>query len=292
MFHDQRELGVSVVRVLAVGAAGQRAGLAVRALVEAGVDVRGLVHSAGKERVARANGAAETVVADLGDHDALVAALRGVDGVFHVIPAFAPDEAGMGVAMVRAAVDAGVGRFVFSSVYHPSLTSLSNHRAKQPAEQALYDSHLRFTILQPAMFMSQLDGLVGAARDKGVVSGPYSADSRMSYVDYRDVAEVVALAFTTDRLDNGTFELSAPGMYSRVDLAALLTDIVGRPVRAESTPAALPDSMPAPMREGLMRMLAHYDEHGFHGGNDLVLEAILGRRPTGVPDYLAEVAAR
>lgn len=278
------------MKVLAAGAAGDSAGMVVRALADRGVEVRGLVHSAAKEKTARDNGATETVVADLTDRDALVSALHGMDGVFHVIPAFVDDEALAGVTMVHAAVEAGVKRFVFSGVYHPSLTDLSNHRAKQPAEQALFESDLSFTILQPSMFMAQLNGLIDAARDHGVISGPYSTGSAMAYVDYHDVAEVAAIALTGDRLVNGTFELSGPGMFTRSELADLLAGIVGRPVRAEASAIALSDAMPPPMRDGLSKMLANYDRYGFHGGNSLVLETILGRPPMSVPDYLTQLA--
>jgi uncharacterized protein YbjT (DUF2867 family) len=72
--------------------------------------------------------------------------------VFHINPAFGPDEAGMGVSMVTAAAAAGVSKFVFSSIYHPSL-SLTNHAGKRPVEEALYDSGMDFTVLQPAMFI-------------------------------------------------------------------------------------------------------------------------------------------
>jgi uncharacterized protein YbjT (DUF2867 family) len=281
----------NILKVLAVGAAGSSAGSVVRALTARGIAVRGLVHSEEKEDVARRNGAVETVIADLTDIDSLSEAVAGVDGVFHIIPAFVPDEVSAGVTLVRAAEEARVKRFVFSSVYHPSLTNLSNHRDKMPAERAIYDSAMEFTVLQPAMFMAQLVGVSAQAQGSGVITGPYSSNSSMSYVDYRDVAEVAALAFTTDRFMNGTFELAAPGMFSRTDLAKLLTELIGRPVRADSSPPVVPagSGMPPAMREGLNQMFAHYDEHGFHGGNSLVLESMLGRPPTTVPEYLAQL---
>jgi uncharacterized protein YbjT (DUF2867 family) len=282
------------VKVLAVGAAGSSAGMVIPALVRRGVEVRGLVHDTSKEQLARQAGATETVVADLGDLDAITTAADGVDGVFGVIPAFAADEAALGVNIVRAAVRAGARKVVFSSVYHPSLTALSNHRSKQPAEAALYESDLIFTILQPAMFMQQLVGAWRSAKQAGVITAAYSADSRMSYVDYRDVAEVAAAAFTDDRLDYGTFELAAPGMYTRHDLARLMAEALGRNVSAETTSfeqwAEAMGMPPGPLRDGLATMTDHYDAHGFHGGNSLVLETLLGRAATTVPDYVAELA--
>ena len=58
--------------------------------------------------------------------------------------------------MVKAAVSAKVRKFVFSSVIHPSISKLSNHAAKRPVEEALYESGMEFTVLQPTMFMSNL----------------------------------------------------------------------------------------------------------------------------------------
>ena len=275
--------------VLAVGAAGRSAGLVTRALAARGVPVRGLVRSPQRAAQARRNGAEETVVADLGDEESLVAALQGVEAVFHVVPAFLPDEAATGRLMVSAAVRAGVRRLVFSSVYHPSLVDLSNHRGKLVVEQAIYDSGLEFTILQPAMFMSQLAGYLPDAR-QGVITGPYSAQSRLAYVDYRDVAEAAALALTTDRLVGGTFELAGPGEFSREDIAAELSTLLARPVRATGRlPEALDPQLPDDLATGLLRMFDHYHRAGLRGGSSLVLDTLLGRPATSVPDYLREL---
>lgn len=278
------------MKVLAVGAAGPSAGLVTQALASQGVQVRGLVHSAGRADQARRNGAEEVVVADLGDEESLAAALPGVDAVFHVVPAFLPDEAGTGQLMVFAAAQAGVRRVVFSSVYHPSLVDLSNHRDKLPVEQAIYDSGLEFTILQPAMFMSQLGGYLPGARSRGLITGPYSPETKLAYVDYRDVAEVAATAFTTDRLVGGTFELAGPGEFSRRDIAEELSTLLDRPVRATGTlPTELDPQLPEHLRTGLLRMFDHYDRSGLRGGSSLVLDTLLGRPATSVPDYLREL---
>ncbi|HEY0248253.1 MAG TPA: NmrA family NAD(P)-binding protein [Gryllotalpicola sp.] len=280
------------MKVLTVGAAGESAGLVTRALAARDVEVRGLVQSDARADAARRNGASETAVADLNDAAALGRALEGVDAVFHIVPAFVPDEVATGLVMVEAAVAAGIRRIVFSSVYHPSLIELSNHRDKQPVEQAIYDSELEFTILQPAMFMAQLGDYFASAREQGMITGPYSPKSKMAYVDYRDVAEAAALALTTDRLLGGTFELAGPGEYSRHDVAHELATLLGRPVRAEGAePAELDPRMPVPLRDGLQRMFHHYDSVGLRGGSSLVLDAILGRPATSVPDYLRELVS-
>jgi uncharacterized protein YbjT (DUF2867 family) len=280
------------MKVLMVGATGSNVGAVLPELVKREVTVRALVRNEQRAGVARGLGAAETVIADLTEPASLHAAVAGVDGVFHVNPAFAPGEAEMGVAIVESAQAAGVRKFVFSGVLHPSISAMVNHSAKQPVEEALYGSSMDFTVLQPAMFMQNLTGLWREVAEHGRLSLPYSVSVKTCWVDYRDVAEVAALAMTGDELSYGVFELCAPGMVDRVQMAAMISEEIGRRVEAQETPrsqwaSGLPEG---PIREGLTRMMAHYDKHGFPGGNALVLRTILDREPRSLTQYFHELA--
>jgi uncharacterized protein YbjT (DUF2867 family) len=275
-----------MMKVLATGATGWVAQHVVSALVDAGHHVRAVVHDPAKAGIPLGLGAKETVQADLRNPASLDAALDGVDGAFLITPAFAPDATELGLALVEAAQRSRVRKLVYSGVYHPSL-ALENHASTLPIEAALYASDLDFTVLQPAMFLQGLDGAWQQARDSGALVMPWSKSSRMTYVDYRDVAEVAALAFSDSRLSYGTFELAAGGMIDRTTLAELFSAASGIPITAQDVPAgALPSSLPA----GLRAMFAEYDRHGFHGGNSLVLASILGRAPRSLEDYVTELA--
>lgn len=283
------------MNVLMIGATGHYAGLVVPELTKRGVTVRALVQNESKAGAARQRGAAETVVGDLRDPASLRAAAESMDGVFYLNPAFAPDEATLGTNMVAAAKAAGVRKFTFSSVIHPSL-ALVNHADKRPVEAALYDSGLNFTVLQPTMFMQNLTGSWPQALKTGQLVMPYSKHAKVCYVDYRDVAEAAALALTTDALDYGTFELCASGLLDRVELAALMSEAAGRSIEAgEIAPAewAKTAGIPAgPLRDGLLAMNQAYDQHGFAGGNGLVLRTILGREPRTLRQFFQELARR
>lgn len=278
-----------------IGASGRFAGLVVPELIRRGIWVRSLVRSKEAERVARERGADETVIGDLEDTRGLISATVGADGVFYIGPAFHPRESSMGVTMVNAARAAGVRKFVYSAVIHPSLSKLTNHAAKRPVEEALVESGMTFTILQPASFMQNLSMEWGRILETGVYALPYSPRSRVCYVDYRDVAEAAALALVGDRMDNGTFELCAPGMFSRVQVSAMLSEALGRRIEAAridfdewAEAAHLPEG---PRRRGMQRLYADYDQYGFHGGNGLTLRAILGREPRSLRQYLRELVA-
>lgn len=200
----------------------------------------------------------------------------------------------MGVAMVDAVRAAGVRKFVFSGVIHPSISAMTNHAAKLPVEEALYSSEMDFTVLQPARFMQNFERSWNDIVEHDRLAQPYSLSSKMCWVDYRDVAEVAAMAMTGDQLSYGTFELCAPGLLDSHDTAAIISEVLGRAITAVQIPldefaSQLPEG---PFRDGMRRMMAHYDRHGLPGGNPLVLRAILGREPRSLKDYFRELASR
>ncbi len=278
------------MNVLMVGATGDFGSLVIPELKKHKIRVSALVRNEDKIQEALDAGADEAIVADLDDYDSLMHAMDRVDGVFHLNPAFAENEAALGLNMVKAANARDVKKFVFSSVYHPSL-SLVNHAGKRPVEEALYESDMNFIILQPAMFMQLLSGSLKDIMSNQAISMPYSRHSKMSYVDYREVAEVVGIAFSDDKLDYGTFELCAPGMVDRIALAEIFSKAFDLTIKAQET--ELPPSSPSDgyQKKAMQAMLKHYDDYGFKGGNSLILEAILGRKPKTVEQFIMELAS-
>ena len=186
----------TLASILAIGAAGKFAGLIVPELARRGAKVRGLVRTSGEIDAAKAAGAQEAVVGDLTDTASVGRAMAGMSRVFYIAPAFLPNEADVGVAIVRAAKDAGVKRFVFSSVIHPILSELANHAAKAPVEDALLTSGMEFTFLHPTVFFQNFTAGWPRVVESGVLAEPWSVESRFSRVDYRDVAEAAAIALT------------------------------------------------------------------------------------------------
>jgi uncharacterized protein YbjT (DUF2867 family) len=219
--------------ILAIGAAGKFAGMVVPELAKRGANVRGFVRSPDEKNTPMAAGAAAVVIGDLVEKASVRAAMKGVDRVFYIAPAFLPHEAEVGVRVVEAAKDAGVRRFAFSSVIHPTLSALGNHAEKGPVEEALLSSGMEYTFLHPTVFFQNFSSSWASVVKTGVFAEPWSADRRFSRVDYRDVAEVAAIALTEDRLLYGTFELCAEGWLNRHEIAAMMSEVLGRPIEAE-----------------------------------------------------------
>jgi uncharacterized protein YbjT (DUF2867 family) len=270
--------------VLVIGASGHAAGHVVSALAARNVRVRGFVRDAGRREEVLQRGATEVAVGDLTQSDSVRSALADVTSVFYLAPAFIADEADIGTTVVEQARRAGVMRFVFSSVIHPGL-DLINHRAKAPVELALYDSGMAYAVLQPALFFQNFAESFGRAVRTGVLAEPWSVETRFSRVDYRDVADVAALALTEDRLVGGSYELAADGHLNRHDVAALMSRAAGTPITAERVDPDTLTDVPAPMRA----MFRHYDHAGLLS-TAVTLTAALGRRPRTLLDYFRELA--
>ncbi|MBC8140344.1 MAG: NmrA family NAD(P)-binding protein [Armatimonadetes bacterium] len=282
--------------ILSVGAAGHFAGLVVPELAKRGVTVRALIRDVEQTDAVLQKGATEVAIGDLSDRASIDAALNGVDSVFYIAPVSISNEAEIGVAMVAAAKQAGVRRFVFSSLIHPALSALPNHIAKAPVEEAILASDMEFVLLHPSMFFQNIAEGWQETIKTGVYTEPWSSDSRFSRVDYRDVAEVAAIALTENRLTWGTFELCAEGHLSRKEMARLMSEVLGTNIE----PGTVAPKKLAPSSENseearemasLQPMIDWYDKHGLVG-NALILRAILGREPRTLRDYLAELAAK
>jgi uncharacterized protein YbjT (DUF2867 family) len=280
--------------VLVVGAAGRFAGLVVPELARRGAVVRGLVRNAENAAIAQKNGAAEAVLGDLRDARSLDEAMRGVDAVFHVGPAFVRDEAQLGLNVVAAAQRNGVSKVVFSGVAHPS-DQLANHVSKRPVEDALFRSGLEFVVLQPVTLFQNIEAPWPGVLEHGLFAEPFAASSRIARVDYRDVAEAAAIALTEDRLTYGTFELCSGEMPDRHEIAAAMSEVLGRPVRAaemnfDDWAAVAGTGFDAAQLALFGEVFRTYTEHGLRA-NGLVLETVLRRRPRTLRDYLRDLAA-
>ncbi len=186
-------------------------------------------------------------------------------------------------------------RIVFSSVIHPVIGTLQNHIQKVPVEEVVVESGMEFTFLHPAVFYQNLAAAWPGVVKTGAFAEPFSATARISRVDYRDVAEVAAMAFTEDRLLNGTFELCADGGLDRGEVAAVMGEVLGRPIEAaapdfDTWMAAAKLPYDEHQKEELAAMYAYYDRYGLVA-NPLTLRAILGCEPRSMRQFFADLAA-
>jgi NAD(P)H dehydrogenase (quinone) len=218
-------------------------------------------------------------------------ATQGARAIYHICPNVSPDEIQIGKAAIIAAHDAGVEQFVFHSVMHPQTEAMTHHWNKLRVEEAMFESGLAFTILQPASYMQNVLAGWHTITERGVYAVPYTVEARMSMVDLEDVAQAAAIVLTEPYHLGATYELAGPEVLTQTQVAEVLSTYLKRVVRAEQvtieewTRQAQASGMGQYQIETLVRMFNYYDRHGFWG-NPHTLTSLLGRTPTKLEAFI------
>ncbi len=279
--------------ILVTAANGNQGRLLVPKLLASHLSIRACVQSESSAERLRSMGVQDVVVGDISEPAVLVKALRGIEKVYHVGPTLHPRERAMGIALIDAAKAAGVGHFVFSSVLHAITTDLVQHEIKRDVEEHLLSSGLEFTILQPSNYMLPLK--LRPAFDRDVFELSWSLERRQSLVDLDDVTDVARKVLTDGEAHAGaTYELVGPGRYTAHELGAIISRVVGRPIRVRRIDADtylkawIGDTDPAQATHQLRVLKSiteRYSSHDFIG-NPNVLTWLLGRAPTDFETFV------
>jgi uncharacterized protein YbjT (DUF2867 family) len=157
-------------------------------------------------------------------------ALAGVETLFLVSGRESATRLDEHLAVVDAAVHAGVQRIVYLSFLGASAESIFTlGRQHFFTEQAIRASGLGFTFLRDSFYQDVLPGMVGA---DGVIRGP-GGTGRISVVARDDVAEVAAVVLrsaATGVHDGATYDVTGPEALTLAEIAAELQAAAGVPV--------------------------------------------------------------
>ena len=145
-------------------------------------------------------------------------------------------EIGRRVVQHRAAIDAAVAAGVHWAAYtgipNPSDSNpgaaARDHRA---TEEALRESGLAWTFLRNSIYAESLVRGGGPALASGTLV-TNAGEGRTSYVSREDCAAAAAAVLTSDGHDGKEYDITGPEALSGADLAALASELSGKPVEA------------------------------------------------------------
>lgn len=256
----------------------------------------------------------ETVTGHLGDADALHRLVAGADVVVHLGAAvkartkaefFAVNTAGTELLLAAVAAEAPGARLVHVSSLAARAPHLSPYAAsKRAAEDAVLASGLPATIVRPPGVYGPGDREILAllrAAMRGWLPVPGEAGNRVSLLYGPDLGAMLA-KLAVEGSGTGTIlephDGTAAG-YSYGELAAILSEVAGRPVRPLVVPPALLRGAgalngllarlagrPAMLTAAKARELLHPD---WVAGKDAAISALL--RPTGLAQGLGATLA-
>lgn len=234
----------------------------------------------------------ELAQADYGDRASLDAAFKGAELVL-VISGEGPND--VRTAQHRSAFEAakaaGVRRIVYTSAVNP--TSASRFvwaKAHEASEAWLKGSGVAYTILRDNSYYSNIAGLLAQAKENGTLPFPGIA-AKVAYIDHADVAGALAGALLNEGYEDKVYEISGAEAHSAIDLAALLTELTGREVKALDVPAkAFEDQFramgwPDFVAEGVASFFAALGA-GEYAATSRDVERLSGRPSTSARDYL------
>jgi uncharacterized protein YbjT (DUF2867 family) len=213
--------------ILIIGSTGTIGSLVVQELADRGSEVYALVHKSEPKfpaGVAPVNG-------DVTDIESMRKAFVGIDTLFLLNPVEA-DELNRALLMLDLAVESGIKRVVYFSMFHADVFLDCPHAcAKYAAELMIGRFGIPATILRPNYFF-QNDG--PAILKTGVYPMPIGSRGT-SMVDARDIAAVAALSLirredATEPLPTEIIEIHGPDVVTGDSAAALWSEVLGRKV--------------------------------------------------------------
>lgn len=187
-------------------------------------------------RLSRQPGPTEVVVGDLTDRASLAPALAGIRRCLVVLPCH-PAERELGENLARALSESPVERLVCVSLpRQPQLAHLPRVAAWTAVLAALEDTGIPVIELQANHLMQE-----DLAWREDLCAGrfllPLGAVG-VHRLDVRDLADAAARCLIEDGLYVGRFRLDGAEALSAAVCAAVWSQALGRPVRAEDDPTA------------------------------------------------------
>ena len=232
--------------------------------------------------------------ADFNDPASLSEAFAGVDRLL-LISTDVLGEPGLRLrqhrAAIKAAQEAGVSHVVYTSLVGPGPDSpvlfAPDHYG---TETALADSTLDWTVLRNNIYAEILLGSLGQAMQTGQLFSA-AAQGKTAYVTREDCARAAAAALASSFNGRRTLDITGPEALSQADLAALATQIAGKPITY--VPLELEQLIQGMVGAGLPQPIAEtyasIDTAMAQGQFDVVskgVEELTGTKPASVIEFL------
>lgn len=162
------------------------------------------------------------------DQAALTEALGGCETLFLVSATEAEQRVVEHAHAIRAAVDAGVARIVYTSFLgadpDATFTFAQDHFA---TERLIRESGLAWTFLRDSQYLDFLPRLVG---EDGVIRGP-AYEGRCAWVARDDVADAAAAVLSDPGAHDGkVYDLTGPEAHTLTEAAEVLSSVTGREI--------------------------------------------------------------
>jgi NAD(P)H dehydrogenase (quinone) len=256
-----------------------------RALIERlrGQDVLAVVRKPADLGVEQAHG-------DFTQPETVTAHLSAGDRLFLNSMPF-PGFAESFTTVIDQAKAAGVAQIVTVSVRGAKPGNRLSSGVHGQVDEHLRASGVPYAILQAASFMQNLIGDLRGDRFYGSWG-----DSRMNYIDARDIGDVAAVLLTRPAGQSRDYLLTGPRSFTAAEIAAEMTAALGREIRYVDLPVAemsarlAAEGIPEPYATDLPTVQSTVADAGWWEVNHTVQD-VTGHPPRTLAQFLADHAS-
>ena len=167
--------------------------------------------------------------ADFDDRVSLDEAVRGAESVLLISGSEVGRRVSQHAHVIDAAQAAGVRHLVYTSAPHADTTPLVLAPEHKATEELIRASGLTFTFLRNSGYTENYLGDLEQARTTGGVVSSVGA-GRVASASRADYAAAAAAVLTGTGHDGAVYELSGDTVWDFADLAAAISQVIGRDV--------------------------------------------------------------
>ena len=276
---------------LIAGASGNVASRVASSLAEQGNRVHAITSKA--ERAGKVEGNLHWVCADPSQGKDVADIFAGVDRAFlYVPPGYAAQDTFL-APLLQAAVDHKLEKVVLLTAFGANADENSPLRL---AERQLEQSGIAYNIVRPNWFMQNFSSFwLQGINEQNAILLP-TAQAKGSFIDVRDIADVVVRLIATDDLNNQAFDITGSQALDHDEVAAILSRVTGRHiVYQQIAPQQLKEGLlqaglPEDYADFLLLILSYFAQ----GHSEAVtgsVKALLGREPITFEQYANDYRA-
>lgn len=174
---------------------------------------------------------------DYSEPSQLAGSLAGIDTLLLISSSEIGQRAEQHKNVIDAAVTAGIGRIVYTSILRADTTDNPLAEEHKITEGMLLDSGITFTILRNGWYTENYAQSIPAALQHGAVIGS-AADGKISAASRLDYAEAAAVALTGSDHDGAVYELAGDTAFTMHDFAEELGRQTGKTIPYVNMPEA------------------------------------------------------
>ncbi len=216
--------------IVVTGATGELGSLVINALLRKtpADQIVAAVRTPAKAEAIAAMGV-QVREADYSRPETLTPALAHVDTLLLISSSEVGSRVPQHEAVINAAKAVGVGRIVYTSLLHADTSTLALATEHIATERYLQASGLPYTILRNGWYIENQTAALAAALEQGAFIGA-SKEGRFAGATRADFADAAVAVLLGTSHANQIYELAGDTAYTRSELAAEVSQQVGRTI--------------------------------------------------------------